>query len=71
MRISLFSEVTSVRTRGNDLRLHQGTFRFDIRENFFTERLVKPWNRLAREVVESPSRERFNRHVDVALRDMV
>ena len=66
-----FMRVGSDRTRGNGLKLRQGSFRLDIRRKFFMQRVVTCWNRLPKKLVDAPAVQTFKARLDVALGSLV
>jgi len=63
--------VCSDRTRSNGFKVKEGRFRLDIRKKFFTLRVVRHWNMLARKAVDVPSLEVFKARLDGALSNLV
>ena len=53
------------------MKLEEGRFRLDRRKKCFTVRVVKPWPRLPREVVDAPSLGTPKARLDGALSDLI
>jgi len=52
-------------------RANRKYLRLDIGKTFFTKRVMKPWHRLPREVVDAPSLEAFKARLDGALSSLI
>ena len=62
----LFTWYDSDRTKGNGFKLKEGIFKLKIQRKFFTQRVVRCWSRLLRELVDSSSLEVFKTMLDGA-----
>ena len=67
----LFGRVDNGRPSGIGLKWKEGRFRLAIREKFFTERVLRCWDRLPRELVDAPSLGVFRAGLDGALGSLV
>jgi len=66
----LFTKAWSDRTRCSGFKLKEGRFRLDIKNKFFTLRVVRHWPRLPREAVAAPSLDVFKARLDGALSNL-
>ena len=57
----------SDRTRGDGFKLEERRYRSDVRKKFSTVRVVRPWPRLPRVVVDVPSLGTLQARLDGAL----
>ena len=71
--LGLFSpeKMIGQRKRGNGHKLTHRKFHTNVCKNLVIIRVTEHWNRLPREVVDSPSLEIFKTHVDTYLCNMV
>jgi len=51
------------RTRGHNLKLHKHSVRTDLRQHFFTERIINVWNKLDEDTVSASSLNSFKRRL--------
>ena len=70
-RDQIFTRSNNYRMSTNDFKLKEGKIRLDVRKKFFTQRLLRHWNRLPREVIDVPSVGAFKARLDGALHSLI
>ena len=61
----------SERTRSKGFKQEERRFILNVRRRFFTQRVLRPWHRLPREAVDTPSLEAFKARLDGALSSLI
>ena len=67
----LFTHSDSDRIKGNVFKLEEGKINLNVRMKVCTQRAVRHWNKLPREVVDAPSLEVYKARLDGALGSLV
>ena len=62
--MDFFEIVTSDRTRGHNLKLVKVGCKYEIRKNFFSQRVVNAWNGLSQDVVDAITVNSFKNRLD-------
>jgi len=57
------------RTRGHSLKSQKHRSRFDLRQHFFSERIINVWNKLDGNTVTAPTLNCFKRHLETLHKD--
>ena len=64
-RKKLFSMKDYDKLRGHDMKVHHSRVsKLDIRHNFFTNRVITPWNNLPNHVIKSKTVKQFKDSYD-------
>ena len=58
-RISCSITLPEIKVELTAFKIKEGRFRLNVREKLFTERVVRCWNRMPREIVDAPSLKVF------------
>lgn len=67
----LFTLPDSNKTRGNSFKTKQERLSLDVGKKFFTERVVRYWNKLPRKIVGAPSLAVFKAMLDGVLSNLI